>query len=47
MLGKLETFSFSKLVWAKSVNITTLSVYSTYNNGYAEILFYGKKMPGN
>ena len=28
MIGKLETFTFSKLISAKSVNITTLTVYS-------------------
>ena len=47
MIGKLETFSFSKLVWAKSVNITTLTVYSQICNGYAEIAFFGRKRPGN
>ena len=47
MIGKLETFTFSELIWAKSVNITTLKVYSTENNGYAEIAFFGRKMPGN
>ena len=47
MIGKLETFTFSEPIWAKSVNITTLTVYSTENNGYAEIAFFGRKMPGN
>ena len=47
MIGKLENFSFSDLIWAKSVNITTLTVYTKINNGYAEIVFFGKKLPGN
>ena len=47
MIAKLETFTFSELIWAKSVNITTLTVYHQINNGYAEIAFFGRKMPGN
>ena len=47
MIGKLETFTFIELIWAKSVNITTSTVYSHINNGYAEIAFFGRKMLGN
>ena len=47
MIGKLQTFTFSEPIYAKSVNITTLTVYSQINNGYAEIAFFGRKMPGN
>ena len=47
MIGKLETCTFSELIWAKRVIITALTVYSTENNGYAEIAFFGRKLPGN
>ena len=49
MIGKLQRFTFDKVIWVKSVKITTLTVYSTRNsNGYAEIVFYGNvPVPGN
>ena len=48
MIGKLQWFTFDNVIWAKSVKITTLTVYSTGNNGYAEIVFYGNvPVPGN
>ena len=47
MIGELQTFVFNETIEADSVNITTLSVYSKINNGYAEIAFFGKKITGN
>ena len=44
MTGQLQTFAFDEPIEAESVRITTLSVYSTYNNGYAEVAFFGKKV---
>ena len=41
----LETFTFDEPIEAERVKITTLSVYSTPNNGYAEIAFFGKQLP--
>ena len=45
MIGRLQTFTFNTTIEANSVNITTLSVYSKGNNGYAEIEFFGESNP--
>ena len=49
MIGELQWFTFDNVIWAKSVKITTLTVYSAkFSVGYAEIVFYGNvPVPGN
>ena len=44
MNGQLQTLTFDEAIEAESVTITTLTVYSTYNNRYAEVAFFGKNV---